>query len=114
MLIILLVFNTYAWFIYITTVRTGIELRVKKWDITYEGENVVDDTYITVTVDEAFPGMPDTTETVIVHNNGEISADISYEVVSIRAFDTTYSTISGDPKYTKNLQTSLKLKFHLI
>ena len=100
LLLVLLIFNTYAWFIYINTVRSGVELRVKRWDITFQGDEEISDTYITISVEDIFPGMPDAIKSVIVSNNGELPADISYEIVSFRCFETTYSAVSETGQYT--------------
>ncbi len=38
-LIVLLAFNTYAWFVYTTKVSTGLNAHVSAWDVEFVGKN---------------------------------------------------------------------------
>ena len=67
-LAILLIANTYAWFIYVNTVTNRIDVHVTSWKVDFtEGENQISD-YVDVTVNNVYPGMTTFTKEVQAHN----------------------------------------------
>lgn len=90
-LILLLMVNTYAWFIYISKVSTGISVHVTSWNVTFKvGDET--STEILIDVEEVYPGMEDYVKEVTAINSGESSAVLSYEIREMTVFGVTYST----------------------
>ena len=56
-LIILLTFNTYAWFIYSTKVNMDITAHVSSWNIEFITDDQVVTTNLLIKIDRIFPGM---------------------------------------------------------
>lgn len=99
-LIALLAFNTYAWFVYVNNVAGSIKAHITSWDVEFKtGEEAIT-TNIRFDVDRVYPGMDTYTKIVKVHNKGEMSAIISYEVKSITILGVSYeqddNTTSSD------------------
>lgn len=107
-LIILLVFNSYAWFIYSTKVAVGLEAHVSSWDVSIEaGEG--ETTGLQIVVDRIYPGMETFEKTIEVHNRGEVSALLSYEVKAYTILGQSYTTSDDET----NPITEEDLKNHL-
>ena len=56
-LILLLIFNTYAWFIYATKASSSIDVHISSWNVEFtvgEDETV---TNILIEVERVYPGM---------------------------------------------------------
>jgi len=94
-LIFLLIFNTYAWFIYATEVSTGLSVHVKSWKILFKNDDnpIVD--YININIDNIYPGMEDYVSELKAYNLSESNARVSYEILSARILDTEYKSIEG-------------------
>lgn len=115
-LIVLLVANTYAWFIFSTKVSMGITAHIASWSINFtsgQGEQV---TYMTFHVDRVYPGMPEASEILNINNSGTEDANLNYEILSFRIFNDTYQqdidTTSEDLEYM--LKNNYPFKFDFI
>ena len=89
-LILLLIFNTYAWFIYATRVSSEISVHISSWNVEFsigEDESV---TNIVIAVDRIYPGMENSEKTVTVKNKGEIKAELDYQIMSLKVLDENY------------------------
>lgn len=104
-LIVLLSFNAYAWFIYITKASLELDVHVAAWDITFQAgeEEIAND--VVLEVDKIYPGMEDYVQEIEVHNRGEISADLSYKIMSIEIFGEKFEV--GDQYTSDDLQNML-------
>lgn len=92
LLIILLSFNSTAWFIYATKVENGISAKVVAWNVSFvTGENELLE-YINFNIDNIYPGMETYTERIAVSNNGETNAILKYEIEDARLLDLNYKT----------------------
>lgn len=93
--IFLLIFNTYAWFIYATEVSTGLSVHVKSWKILFKNDDnpIVD--YINIDVDNIYPGMKDYVSELEAYNLSESAARVSYEILTARILNTEYKSIEG-------------------
>lgn len=90
LLIILLSFNTFAWFIYARKVDNNIDVHVRSWKILFtSGEDTIED-YANIDVDSIYPGMEPFHEEIRAYNMGEVSAEIKYEILAARILDATY------------------------
>lgn len=90
LLLLTLIVNTYAWFIYISTVSTGLSMHVKSWEFELSsGEQNQDFMFV---VDQIYPGMEEAEQVIDAKNNGETDASLTCEVVYVRILDTIYET----------------------
>ena len=90
LLIILLSFNSTAWFIYATKVENGISAKVVAWNVSFiTGEDELLE-YINFNIDNIYPGMEPYTEKIAVTNNGETNAILKYEIDDARLLDLYY------------------------
>ncbi len=90
LLSITLIFNTYAWFLYLTTVSSNITAHVEAWHVQFKVDDEIVEREFPVKIDHAYPGMTDQEKTITIINDGEKNADIDYVVKSARIFDKTY------------------------
>lgn len=89
-LILLLIFNTYAWFIYATKVSSEISVHISSWNVEFtvgEDETI---TNVVIAVDRIYPGMENAEKTVTVTNKGEIKAELDYQIKSLKVLDEVY------------------------
>ena len=87
LLSITLIFNTYAWFMYATTVTTNLSANVEAWRVEFEVNNQAIERVFTININNAYPGMADQIKTVTIRNRGDKVADIDYAIKSVRIFD---------------------------
>lgn len=103
-LILLFIFNVYAWFMYSTKVNMEITAHVSSWNIQFLSDNADISTNMKIEIDRIFPGMEENKkfEKIIeVKNNGEKSAKLSYIIQEITVMGETY-TISGKTEEEAN------------
>lgn len=98
-LIFLLIFNTYAWFIYATKVSTNINIHVSSWDIEFASNSGEIITNFVYNVENLCPGMEKFEKTIFVNNRGDSNADLECEIESLRVLDEYYEV--GD-EYTSD------------
>lgn len=92
MLGFLLVFNVFAWFIYISKVNTEMDIHALSWDVVFsEGGNAVKD--VTIALD-VYPGMEEYNHSISVTNSGETSANLYFDTKSVTLFGTELLTSS--------------------
>ena len=85
-----LIFNTYAWFLYVTTVSTNMTVHVDAWSVNFEVDNQVIEKELLFEVEQAYPGMDEINKTVTINNTGEKAAALSYKIVMMRILEETY------------------------
>lgn len=93
---ILLAFNTFAWFVYSSTIATHITATIKAWNIIFETEDQVAQT-LTFNVGELYPGMSTYSNEVKITNTGDVLASVTYDIDYIKILTETYS----DEDYTQ-------------
>ena len=81
-----LIVNTYAWFLYVSMVSTSLDVHITSWLFEFSES---EDTII-LSVDRIFPGMETFTKEVTGSNLGEMSADLSVAIESVRILDEVY------------------------
>lgn len=89
-LILLLIFNTYAWFIYATRVSSGISAHVSSWNVEFATGEDETTTNIVIELDRIYPGMESVENNITVRNKGEIKAQLDYEITSAKIIDNSY------------------------
>ena len=70
LLSITLIFNTYAWFLYVTTVSSSITAHVEAWHVQFKVDNQIVERDFPVIIEHAYPGMTTVTKTVQILNDG--------------------------------------------
>ena len=92
-LIVLLVSNTFAWFIYATKIDNEVSVHVRAWNVIFEaGQSHVTDT-LNLNVDNVYPGMEDYEYNVNAYNRSEVSASLSYPILRARILDDEYISV---------------------
>lgn len=104
-LVALLMFNTYAWFLYATEVSTSLTAHVTSWNVEFTNEDGESISNIVIDVSQIYPGMEDYERTIIVHNRGESNASLSYEIQSVEILGDTYEL--GDAYTSDDLENLL-------
>ena len=90
-LVLALITNSFAWFIYTNKVSNSINTHVKSWMVTFDQDgNPLEDT-VEFNIDSIYPGMNDFNDSITISNTGETTAYISYEVDSIKILDEVYT-----------------------
>ena len=108
-LILILSFNTYAWFIYATRVSSSLTVHISSWNVEFtigEDETV---TNILIEVERIFPGMEPYEQYVTVKNKGEIKAKLDYEVRTLKIMDEYYEI--GEELSSADLENKMKTDY---
>ena len=92
---IILATNTFAWYIYMEKISSDIDVRVKAWNVSFRLDNQNMEDFINFSVNDIYPGMTTYTQSLSVTNDGEVDAQLTYELVSLTVFGTTYTTENG-------------------
>lgn len=87
---VIFIVNTYAWFSVNEGVKMGgLQGDVTPWYVAYyvnEDKNETVNQVETFTIEELYPGMPDSEDVVHIYNIGSTSTSINYELVSVKVF----------------------------
>ncbi len=83
-LLLTLIVNTYAWFIYISTASTQLNIHVKSWKFEFSSTENTDD--VVIFSDDLYPGMKDLKREITAINKGETDASLSYTITSVKIF----------------------------
>ena len=67
-LLVLLIVNTFAWFIYATKVSLDLSVHVSSWDVEFVSGDEEITTNMEIVVDRIYPGMDQFEQTIEVHN----------------------------------------------
>ncbi len=97
-LLLTLLVNTYAWFIYISTVSMGISMHVKNWSFELSSGDQTEN--FIFEVGEIYPGMQEKEQLINAKNSGETEAELSCDIVSMRILEDEY--IAGETTYDNN------------
>ena len=92
LLVLALIGNVFAWFIYSNKVSNTINAGVKSWKITFAKDGTNLESEVVFNVYSLYPGMPDFNEKVEIKNSGEVAANINYELKSVKIFDQTFTS----------------------
>ena len=115
-LALLLTVNSFAWFIYMNKISSDIDVKVKAWNVSFEFNNQTMTDYINFSVDEIYPGMPDYEQNISVTNDGEVSAKLYYEIVSVNILGTEYIVEDGgftSEELVTKLETEYPFKINI-
>ena len=90
-LVLALITNSFAWFIYTNKVSNSINTHVKSWMVTFDQDGNPLEDIVEFNIDSIYPGMNDFNDSITISNTGETTAYISYEVDSIKILDEVYT-----------------------
>lgn len=108
-LILLLIFNAYAWFVYATKVSSSLSVHVSSWNVEFSlGENETV-TNILIEVERVYPGMETFEKKVTVNNKGEIKAELDYEIIALKVMDENYRI--GENITMEELENKIKTDY---
>lgn len=108
-LILLLIFNAYAWFIYATKASSSIDVHISSWNVEFtvgEDETV---TNILIEVERVYPGMENFEKDITVRNKGEIKAQLDYDIISLKVMDESYTI--GENMTSAELENKMKTEY---
>ena len=114
-LILLIIFNTYAWFIYATRVATDISVHIASWNVEFATGEDETTTNILVQVDRAYPGMENYLKEITVINKGEMKAKLDYKIKSLKVMDDKY-VVGGnttDEELKNKIETEYPFKINI-
>ena len=90
-LVVLLAFNSYAWFVFATKVSGGLTASVVAWDITFQVGDSETITNIEIDVSKIYPGMETYIKQISAKNSGESEATLAYEYKSLTLLGETFT-----------------------
>lgn len=88
LLLVTLIVNTYAWFIFISTVELSMTMHVNDWDFELTSGNQSQD--FEFLVEQVYPGMEEESLEITAKNNGETSAKLTCDIEKINILGTEY------------------------
>lgn len=114
-LILLIIFNTYAWFVYATRVATDISVHIASWNVEFATGEDETTTNILVQVDRAYPGMENYLKEITVKNKGEMKAKLDCKIKSLKVMDDKY-VVGGnttDEELKNKIETEYPFKINI-
>ena len=113
LLVLTLMFNTYAWFLYVSTVSSSLTAHVEAWHVKFKVDNELVNRDIPIVIEHAYPGMTDEVKSVTIINDGQKDADVRFAIKSIRIFDDIYIATdllsTGDTIPTGAIETTSEI-----
>lgn len=110
-LILLLLFNTYAWFIYATRVATDITAHVSSWNVEFVGTEGEITTNLLVTIGRIYPGMDRFEKVVEVRNKGETKAVLGYEIEEFKVMEETFTVDEKNGPTTQDIVDKMNTEY---
>lgn len=108
-LILLLIFNAYAWFIYATKASSSIDVHISSWNVEFAVGDDESSTNIIIEVDRVYPGMEMFEKNITVKNKGEIGAELDYTIVSLTVLGETFKI--GENITSEELEEKMKTEY---
>lgn len=108
-LIALLVFNSYAWFLYATRASSSLDVHISSWNVEFslgEDETV---TNILIEVERIYPGMEKFVKEITVKNKGEIKAHLDYRINYLKIMEEEFRV--GEDITSKELEEKIKTEY---
>ena len=95
--------NAYAWFAFISQATLNVDMSVASWDVDFTENNVVTNS-VDISITDMMPGMLDYNHTVQINNNGDVAADITYWLTSMKVLGNTIN-VTNSSQVLNNFQT---------
>jgi hypothetical protein len=116
-LILLLVGNSFAWFIYSKQVNNNVTVHVRSWKILLESGTTPVASIFDITVANMYPGMTNFSQDITAYNKSDMAANVSYTILDLNMFGVETKTkegiladggtLTGDEKTSAELATEL-------
>ena len=107
-LLLLLAFNSYAWFVYTTKVSGELSAHVSAWDVQFVAKDGGISSYMNIEVSKIYPGMKDFEQTVNVQNRGEVNIELSYEIEQVKILEESFSLDTENGLTSESIEEKLK------
>ena len=92
---------TFAWFAYNNVVHTGVEIGVSAWHIEFH-DGVDEISYeVLIPINSFYPGVEKYSKTIEILNKGDIDAEFSYKISSLRILNDEYNTENQEELFDK-------------
>lgn len=110
-LLLLLMVNTFAWFIYATKVSTQLTVHVSSWNVEFvSGEDEII-TNIEIVVDRMYPGMDEFERDIKVRNKGETPAMLTYQIKSLQIMDEIFEVSEESGITSDDLENKIETEY---
>ena len=110
-LILLLLFNAYAWFIYATRVSTDITAHVSSWNVEFVGAEGEITTNLLVSIGKIYPGMERFEKNIEVLNKGETPAILDYEIEELKIMGETFTVDEENGPTTNDIVNKINTEY---
>ena len=94
-LIIVLMVNTFGWFIFSSRVSTSLDVHVSAWDVLFEAGNSPITDYVFLDIDNIYPGMTPYHYEMGATNRGDMDASVNYKILEFSMLGVTHYTVEG-------------------
>jgi len=94
-LLLLLIFNAYAWFVYTSRVSTGVSAHIEAWEIVFQEGSNENVSKVEFNVGRIFPGMEPVTKEITAYNRGEKPAYLEYKILEVTILGELYVVEEG-------------------
>lgn len=110
-LVVLLAFNTYAWFIYTTKVSLDLTAHVSAWDVQFVSKEGGITSNMLIEVERVCPGMDNFEKIIEVNNRGEVGATLSYEIESLKIMGNTLEVSETSGLTSEDIENKMKTEY---
>ena len=110
-LVVLLAFNTYAWFIYTTKVSLDLTAHVSAWDVQFVSKERGITSNMLIEVERVCPGMDNFEKIIEVNNRGEVGATLSYEIESLKIMGNTLEVSETSGLTSEDIENKMKTEY---
>ena len=110
-LLILLIVNTFAWFIYATRVSLDLSVHVSSWNVEFISGDQEITTNIEIVLDRIYPGMDEFERVIEVHNKGETPAILTYEIKSLQVMDENFEVNEDSGLTSDDIQNKIETEY---
>ena len=110
-LLVLLIVNTFAWFIYATRVSTSLNVHVSSWNVEFVSGDEEITTNIEIVLDRIYPGMEEFERIIEVHNKGETPAKLTYEIKSLEIMGDVYEVNEETGMTSQDIQNKIETEY---
>lgn len=110
-LVVLLAFNTYAWFIYTTKVSLDLTAHVSAWDVEFVSKEGGITSNMLIEVERVCPGMDNFEKIIEVNNRGEVGATLSYEIESLKIMGNTLEVSETSGLTSEDIENKMKTEY---
>lgn len=110
-LVVLLAFNTYAWFIYTTKVSLDLTAHVSAWDVEFVSKEGGITSNMLIEVERVCPGMDKFEKIIEVNNRGEVGATLSYEIESLKIMGNTLEVSETSGLTSEDIENKMKTEY---